>query len=114
MAQFAYEGTVSHGTMRPADLIPTFLGVLRELDPTEHDRFLKENRAVARWVAVGCPDFATCNKAGDAFMEDVSIFLDELFDALNDCAPDGFYFGAHPGDGSDYGFWSIEDGDDNE
>lgn len=109
MAQFVFEGTVSHGTMRPQDLIPAFLHVLRQLAPAEHDFFIQEDRAVARWVAAGCPDFTTRTKSGAAFNERVSIFLDELFDALNDWAPDGFYFGAHPGDGSDYGFWPVEE-----
>lgn len=29
--------------------------------------------------------------------------------ASEDFAPDGFYFGSHIGDGSDFGFWEMEE-----
>lgn len=39
--------------------------------------------------------------------EDAIALLESLTDALDSYAPEGYYFGAHPGDGSDYGFWQI-------
>jgi len=39
--------------------------------------------------------------------EDAHWYLEGLFDALNDLAPEGYYFGSHEGNGSDYGFWPI-------
>ena len=81
--------TISHGTMRPEDLIPKFLEVLEELNP-------KVSESAKRWNEL-------------AIEEAQSQFLSELFDLLNEEAPEGFYFGSHPGDGSDYGFWQMEE-----
>lgn len=37
--------------------------------------------------------------------KDAACLLESLLDILNDHAPDGWYFGAHPRDSSDFGFW---------
>jgi hypothetical protein len=44
--------------------------------------------------------------------EDASDDLEALFDALDEYSAPYFQFGAHPGDGSDYGFWLSEDWQD--
>jgi len=95
-------GTLIHGTMRLGDLIPAFLDELKRLDPTswifgqwEHEIRDIENE----WI--------------ERDPENAEYLLEALFDALNEHAPPYCYFGAHEGDGSDYGFWpswdAIED-----
>lgn len=97
-------GTVSHGTMRPQDLIPCFLDVLSDVWPEAYDGYM---------VAAFSPIPAYVQDEGDDSewwaSDDASYLLESLFDQLDEASPDGFYFGAHPGDGSDYGFWPIAD-----
>lgn len=96
-------GTVSHGTMRPQDLIPRFLDVLKDVDPGQHSAFI-----MTPFTAVP----AYVQDEGDDSewwaSEDAQHLVNELFDALDGAAPDGVYFGAHEGDGSDYGFWPVD------
>lgn len=95
-------GSISRATMRPADLIPTFSAELRALIEME----VSESPSTAR------VDFALVDEADtitDYDSEEASGVLEELFDALNEYAPEYGYFGAHPGDGADYGFWLHED-----
>lgn len=96
MAQFNYIGTVSHATMRPEDLIPCFIEVLETLDTDkQYSSIIKEGKEIIS------------NEKWDS--EDTSMFLNEdLWDALNSQSPPYCYFGAHPGDGSDYGFWPCD------
>jgi hypothetical protein len=99
-------GTVSHGTMRPEHLIPAFIAEL----PT-----LKREWYEERWSAVQAGDAETIADVLAHFdeltsqQEAIDYLLDDLHSELEDLSPDGYYFGAHPGDGSDYGWWPIEE-----
>jgi hypothetical protein len=95
-----HEGSLSHATMRPEDLIPCFERYLKEHAPEKHAEIMAEY-----------PEY---EKLGEAFYdndnyETALYMLESLFNALDTLAPDGHYFGAHPGDGSDYGFWEVEE-----
>ena len=90
-------GTVISGTLRPEDLIPAFAGELR---------FLSEasiNNNPELWEEIAC--LLEAADSADGASEDAVGLVWELADALNEFAPEGAYFGAHPGDGSDFGFW---------
>jgi hypothetical protein len=91
-------GTISHGTLRPEDLIPTFADELEQL-AADHEQ-----------TAKACaPLIAKARAIEDFDCENVPEVLADLEDALNGFAPDYCYFGAHPGDGADFGFWLSED-----
>lgn len=99
-------GSVSSRTMREEDLIPDFCwelknlarqtGILNRKTRTGHLKLVREIKKRM--------------ESEDYFeSEDASFDLNEnLFDALNEYAGPYFYFGSHPGDGADYGFWLSE------
>lgn len=68
-------GTVSHGTLQPRDLIPAFMAVLDEHRPAVAERLRAEYQET-----VDDPD--------GAFDDFVGWLVDDLFDALNELAPD--------------------------
>jgi len=87
--------SISHGTLRTNDLIESFQEFLSacELPYMEYDE----------WLNGDCPDDQ------DQALEWHDMYLNEyLIDILNTIAPAGYYFGAHVGDGSDFGFWECE------
>lgn len=107
-------GSISHGTMREEDLIPDFA----------HELEYHVQRNAAEW----CSDegraqrdsfLSLVNEARDLLETDeetgnytdregASDVLESLFDSLQTFAPPYAYFGSHPGDGSDFGFWLSE------
>jgi len=115
-------GTVSHGTLRVQDLLPAFLDTLSQLDPAGYSKLILElDKEYQRFVPCAPPVGIACYGGGyckglDLCDDDTwwsSERADELlravFDALDELAPEGACFGSHPGDGSDFGFWPIED-----
>jgi hypothetical protein len=95
-------GTVSHGTLRPQDLVPAFLSVLEELAPSHYAALMVQPFPLP-------PSYAMEDEDSEWWQsEECGYFLEELYDLLDEHAPEGTYFGAHEGDGSDFGFWPIE------
>lgn len=92
------QGSILHGTMRPQDVLPALLDALREHDEDAYSQCLNL-----------IPAHAAEDEDADWWTEEAPDHVESLFDSLNDCAPSGLYFGAHPGDGSDYGFWMSEE-----
>lgn len=98
-------GSISHGTMRNEDVLPSIMSTLFKEDPQKAREIWQEN-----------PDFfeALCDKASGIDnpwwnSEDANYISEELFDVMNDYSPEGHYFGSHPGDGSDYGYWPDDE-----
>src|SRR5690349_17755964 len=90
-------GSVSSGTMREEDLIPAFIWTAKHLKLTKSER--AEIRRIEKATETD----------GYYGSEDAGFDLNEtLFDILDNHALPYFYFGSHPGDGADYGYWLSE------
>lgn len=86
----AQPGSISHGTGRPEDLLPCFMSELDALGAEDNVLGAIERRM----------------SASDYFDSDDCLWdLETVMEMLDTYAPDGHYFGAHEGDGSDFGFW---------
>ena len=107
MTQFQL-GTISHGTLRAQDLLPAFLETLtarggKVPDDLECGKYIE----YLNWPG---PGTAACDD-DDAFWasEEATWDMEALTDALQNISPPFVYFGTHPGDGSDFGFWPDRD-----
>lgn len=101
----ALPGSVSHGTLRTEDLIPTFAKLVREIDPV---LFVESKDWCPKCLIAEINGEPGSHSFGLRSDDDRDSVLQCLFDALEELAPDGYYFGAHEGDGSDFGFWESE------
>lgn len=90
--------TVIEGTFRPEDLLPVFLDVLKNTpECTELNKLI--------------PTYAWEDDDAEYWESDECMLLinEDVFDILNQYAPEGYFFGSHPGNGSDFGFWKNEE-----
>lgn len=98
-------GTISHGTLRMQDLLRTFADEIVYLGWHNGTGLVTQARDLAE-ILDGNPDSQD--------HEIASSILEELTEALNRACPLGVYFGTLEGDGSDFGFWQIDDESDSE
>jgi len=101
--KFPVEVTVSRATLRNQDLIPAFLDALAHLDPPVYEQ-------MTMGIFPAVPQYAWEDDESDWWYTETAYWvLDQLIESLDACSPDGYYFGAHEGDGSDFGFWKVID-----
>lgn len=126
MPDFPYPepGSVSTGTLHPAHLIPWFMQVADDwaestplsftmkADPADLERY-KELVSRVHGVLGGIEHTMPDDHLTPAHPwwegDDASYVLEELFDLLDELSPPDHYFGAHPGDGADFGWWKAEE-----
>jgi hypothetical protein len=104
-------GSLIHATLRSEDLLPAFLHALEDYKHPKAGAFNSE------LIELGF-GYSQCGACGlgnreewpEGFDDDMaSEIISDMMDALNELAPDGYYFGAHEGDGSDFGFWPLSE-----
>lgn len=94
---------ISSGTLRAEDLLPRFMGILKDYAPEKFNEFIKGYPELDGWE-----DFleADWRIISDDTKMNAS---DDLFGLLNDIAPEGTMFSSTEGDGADFGFWTVEE-----
>lgn len=97
-------GTVIRATLRNADLLKAFSQELESvsLGNNKEDRDLI-NEAKSLIQEIDLDD--SMAELPDDKLEQGSELVNELIDALNEHAPEGYYFGTLEGDASDFGWW---------
>jgi len=106
---------VSADTLRPEDLIPRFCAALRDygrgvLSDADWEALDDIERGPDYGLSMPWLDGTTWTRRHpdpDAWRAEA---LEWMTDRLNECAPEGYFFGAHPSDGACFGFWP-EDAD---
>jgi hypothetical protein len=99
-------GSISSGTLRTEDLLPAFLETAEALRLSAEDR--RKVRGIRKeWDALQdeIENGAARDTEIEAMGEDV---LRDIEDILNAHCPDYCSFGAHEGDGSDFGVWPTD------
>ena len=84
---FPVNETISHATLRTEDLVEAFESWIECVDPKGYAELMEEK---------------------DEDYPEEEWLNEVLFDTMNDYAPEGYYFGALEGDGSDFGFWECD------
>lgn len=93
------ESQVSHATLNPDHLLPRFMDALKWLDPVHYHIRHLELQELQRE--------ARTSEDPNPALHALSEFLWEtLMDDFQKYCPEGYFFGSHPGDGSDFGCWS--------
>ena len=93
-------GSISTGTLRTEDLLEAFAAELDSIRGTSKAHHQLVFDAQNRYYL---------DDGRDEREEEAGELVGELMDALNEFSPPFVYFGSHPGDGADFGYWPDAD-----
>ena len=103
-----FTGTIIAGTHDTIAVLAACSEALHALNDTTPVRRLAEFSAdFGQFHRELVNDALTAVEHGED-TDDARELLLDVMEALDYLAPDGFFFGAHPDDGSDFGFWPNE------
>jgi hypothetical protein len=106
------EGSVSSDTLDSHDLLRCFMDYLddiRSLIERGEGEIMQGQSPIARQITVGkIDDYLGYLERIDLDTVDESELVDELIEALGEFASSGYYFGSHPNDGADFGYWAED------
>ena len=104
-------GTVCFGTMKPEDLIPKFVAEIKRLTTftpyvvREAENWIEGPKSYyENTLQITDPSAGTPEELHAGYAKSI---VDDLMSHLNVMAPDGLRFGAHDGDGADFGWWEC-------
>lgn len=109
MAQITGPCIISNATLRTRDLAPDFLSALYALGDAASRR---ADDLRAEYADIFEEIEGIDSICGDVYGDDAGWLMEALFDALNEFAPEGTYFGSSEGDGACFGFWEYDEEDD--
>ena len=101
------QGTVIHGTLKNADLLKAFSGELEKISQNTQDPKYSSLVDAAKEILQSIDPQDPLDSIPEDKQEQASEVVNDLIDALNDHAPEGYYFGTLEGDASDFG-WGEE------
>ena len=94
--------TVSHGTLQEHDIVSAIEDLIQTEKLYGHVIDSELQDLISQWYKEPSEEHRS------------DILNESIFNRLNEIAPDRCYFGAHPGDGSDLGFWEFDDDEGDE
>lgn len=113
-------GSASEGTLRSRDLLPSLAGYYQVIltTPQFADAIASDISVpmALQFVAEAFGAYQMAEEANADHQLDydgdvLDVAMDWVFDLetrLNEIAPEGWYFGCHPHNGSDYGYWRCD------
>lgn len=98
-------GSYSTATLNPNDLAQLAVQILQSIQLDSGFELDNPSNPLREKVDTMLWDFVEIDSEHEHFWD----LWEEFTNLMDSLCPDNYYFGSHPGDGSDIGVWPFED-----